>query len=102
MPNYRLMKKNFGLEYYLNTLSNDLRTIMSKFRMGTHNLPISDKRFDPPDERNLCPLCHSDTGDEYYYIMSCLAFEYIRPKYISDIWANKASTHIEILLAIFL
>ena len=90
--NYRLIKKHFGTQPYLISLSKDLRTIMCRFVTGSHNLPISDRRYDTIDERNKCPLCLSDIGDEYHYIMTCKAFEHIRPKYICNTYINRPNT----------
>ena len=67
--NYRMFKNDFGPEPYLNILDNDLRIIFSKYRCGSHNLPISIRRYEKSDERNNCPLCYNDVGDEYHYIM---------------------------------
>ena len=82
--NYRLMKVSFHLEFYLKNMDYDLRINISKFRTGSHNLPISDRRYNPPDDRNVCPLCHSDVGDEYHYVMICTGLNHIRCKYISQ------------------
>ena len=90
--NYRLIKCNFGLERYLIKLNKDLRIVMTRYRTGSHNLPISDRRYDLPDDRNQCPLCHSDIGDEYHYIMNCTAFNHIRPNYISRNYITRPNT----------
>ena len=90
--NYRIIKENFGQEFYLRALPNDLRIILSKFRTGSHNLPIADKRYDPIDERNTCPLCLTDVGDEYHFVMSCAAFNHIRPKYIPSRFISRPNT----------
>ena len=90
--NYRLIKSTFNLEYYLSKLSKDLRITMSRFRTGSHSLPISDKRYDAPDERNVCPLCLLDTGDEYHYVMICIAFDHIRPCYIAPYYFKRPNT----------
>ena len=90
--NYRLFKVNFGLEYYLTKLDFDLRINISKFRTGSHNLPISDKRYEPPNDRSLCPLCHSDIGDEYHYVMICTGLNHIRSKFIPQEFIIRPNT----------
>ena len=80
--NYRLLKSNFIFEEYL-LLEEQLRIPLTRYRCGSHHLPISNRRFDPLDQRNSYPLCHIDIGDEYHYILSCPAFENERKLYIS-------------------
>ena len=87
--NYVLIKENFGQEPYLNILNKDLRIILSKYRSGSHLLPISDQRYNPIDDRNNCPLCRSDCGDEYHYIMNCPAFDHIRTNYIDQNYISR-------------
>ena len=90
--NYRILKLNFGQEYYIKALPKELRIIISKFRSGSHNLPISDKRYHPIDERNVCSLCFSDIGDEYHYVLSCSAFDHIRSSYIHPVYTSRPNT----------
>ena len=82
--NYVLIKENFGQEPYLNILNKDLRIILSKYRSGSHLLLFSDQRYNAIDDRNKCPLCRSDCGDEYHYVMNCPAFDHIRSNYIDQ------------------
>ena len=81
--NYKIFKSDFGFEPYLSLLSPDLRIALCRYRCGYHNLPISNKRYEPIDDRNQCPLCQSDVGDEYHYLFSCPAFDTFREKYIN-------------------
>ena len=118
--NYKLFKTKFEFEEYL-LLEDQFRIPLSKFRCGSHHLPISNRRYDPIDERNLCPLCHLDTGDEYHYLLVCPGFEaqrkefipsyfYIRPNVVkfgklfsltSKIKLRKLSKFIKFILYIF-
>ena len=82
--NYRLFKQNFEFEHYLSLLDEDLRRPITKFRCGAHNLPISHERYLPPNETNLCPLCSTDIGDEYHYILVCPAFTNHRKQYLDS------------------
>ena len=90
--NYRLFKVNFALENYLIKLSKDLRLVLTKYRTGYHSLPITDRRYDPPDNRNICSLCFTDIGDEFHYVMNCPAFNHIRPKYIHRYFFSRPNT----------
>ena len=80
--NYRIFKLNFGQEFYLKEMPHNIRITLTKFRTGSHNLPISDQRYNAIDERNICPLCYLDVGDEYHYVLNCPAFDHIRSSYI--------------------
>ena len=80
--NYRIFKREFSFEKYLSSLDPNLRIYFTKLRLGSHLLPISNARYTEITDRNVCPLCLLDIGDEYQYIMSCPAFDHIRFKYI--------------------
>ena len=90
--NYRIMKIDFGQESYLKALPNNIRIILTKFRSSSHNLPISDKRYNPIDDRNICPLCNSDIGDEFHYVLICSAFNHIRSSYIHERFISRPNT----------
>ena len=86
--NYKIFKTKFEFEDYL-LLEDQFRIPLTKFRCGSHQLPISNKRFDSIDERNVCPICHLDTGDEFHYILVCPGFEAQRSTYISPCFYNR-------------
>ena len=90
--NYRIYKTQFGFEPYLTLLDSDLRIALAKYRCGSHNLPISIEIYKPIDERNLCPLCHDDHGDEYHYIMTCTAFDKTRARFLDAKFRMKPNT----------
>ena len=73
-------------------MNHNLRINFTRYRSGSHNLPISDQRYNPIGDRNICPLCHSDIGDEYHYIMKCPAFDHIRPNYIDQNYIIRPNT----------
>ena len=87
--NYKFFKLNFERERYISLLDTDLKFIFAKFRCGAHNLPIADKRFNPIDERCMCPLCINAIGDEYHYLLVCPAFDPIRPKYLDEYYCSE-------------
>ena len=62
---------------------------MTKFRTGSHHLPISNQRYNAIDERNLCPLCALDTGDDFHYILICPSLETQRKIYIPSYYYNQ-------------
>ena len=85
--NYKIFKDELKFEPYL-ALPNDLRIPVTRYRTGSHHLPISNQRYNPIDERNLCPLCSLDTGDEYHYILICPSLENDRKIYIPSKYYN--------------
>ena len=90
--NYRLLKEELKFEHYITVLDSDLRIAMTKFRTGSHQLPISIKRYNPIDDRNVCPLCALETGDEYHYVLVCPSFEYYRKLYIPAYYSTRPNT----------
>ena len=72
--NYKALKFNFGFEKYLITLDEDLRVPLTKYRCGSHHLPISEGRYNGIGDHHICPLCFEDIGDEFHYsVYSCLS-----------------------------
>ena len=65
---------------------------ITRFRCGSHNLPIETLRWSRlPRENRLCPKCHV-LGDEYHFVFRCVEF----PGYFEDndsnlsqIWRDK-------------
>ena len=80
--NYKALKLNFGFENYLIRLDNCLRIPITRFRCGSHNLPISERRFDGICDHHVCPLCFEDIGDEFHYVLACPAFDTYRLKFL--------------------
>ena len=88
--NYRLLKEDFGIEHYLKSSDEKIRIPLTKFRTGSHFLPISDKRYLDIDQRNDCSLCHmNEIGDEYHYVMYCPPFDYQRSRYIDPYFTTR-------------
>ena len=82
--NYKMFKCNLDFEKYLIILDEDLRITLTKFRCGSHNLPISDRRYNGIMDYHICPLCARDVGDEFHYVLVCPAFDFYRSKYIDN------------------
>ena len=80
--NYRIYKNQFQLEPYLSILDKDLQIIMSRYRTGAHNLPITDRRYNGIGLQHICPLCFHDVGDEFHYLFVCPALHQYRKIYL--------------------
>ena len=72
---YKMFKTNLKLEPYLKILDESDRTVMSKFRSGSHRLPIALNRHTNTVTERKCNLCSlDDQGDEFHYVLICLFF----------------------------
>ena len=87
-----MFKTSFGFESYLKILPTNSRIPLTKFRCGSHNLPISNARYDPIDVSNICSLCHDDIGDEFHYLFVCRAFSHMRTKLIKPYYFTNPNT----------
>ena len=87
-----MFKSQFGLEYYLRVLPKDLRILLSKFRCGSHRLPISNARYLEIVDKNDCNLCFEDVGDEFHYLFKCPAFADLRTKLIQPYYYIKPNS----------
>ena len=88
--NYKLFKETYEIEHYLKISDDRIRYSLSRFRSGSHFLPISNQRYRIIDERNNCPLCDmNELGDEYHYLMLCPAFDIQRSKYIDLYYTSR-------------
>ena len=92
---YRLYKKDFCFEEYLDKLPKSLAFYLCKFRTMNHNMPIEKGRY-LGIERNhrLCHLCNSYLlGDEYHYLFECTHFSADRRKYIQRYYFTHPNTY---------
>ena len=71
--NYRLFKRKFCFEEYLNYLPSTLRQGVLKFRLSNHILPIQQRRSlgIPRDERRCTDCDSGEVGDEFHYLLNC-------------------------------
>ncbi len=62
---------------------------MTKFRLGSGNLPVSRLRFSGLSRSEmLCNLC-ADTGDEFHTMLVCPGLSQLRQKFIPQFyWRN--------------
>ena len=67
---YKLIKQSFGIEPYLEQLSDrDLRKCLSSFRISAHRLRIERGRYyrEKPEER-LCNSCNQTENEIHFYV----------------------------------
>ena len=69
---YKMFKINFQQSEYLKLLPTSLCRKLISFRTRNHKLPVETGRWRSIalNERK-CPLCQSDIGDEYHYLLAC-------------------------------
>ncbi|KAK6196333.1 hypothetical protein SNE40_001576 [Patella caerulea] len=91
---YKIFKNDFKLEPYFNNLTNINILILSRFRLGSHRLPIESGRWNKtPRNERLCHVCDSaDIGDEFHYILKCKYFTIERKKLLPDWCQNRPNT----------
>ena len=78
--NYRLFKKTFGYEKYLNILPDNAKYLFCKFRTGNHKLAIVKGRHqNVPKNERICNICKQNVlGDEYHFIFECVKLVELR------------------------
>ena len=81
---YRIYKKDFHFEDYLDILPKCLALSLLKFRVMNHKFPVEFGRFQNIDRsQRTCHLCTSNVlGDEFHYLFQCKYFLTDRKKYI--------------------
>ena len=79
---YRIFQQNFGMEYYLKTLSPKNKKIFVKFLTANHHLPVETGRWHGKSiSERLCTLCNSgQICDEFHFILECKSLENLRKK----------------------
>lgn len=89
---FRLFKNNFRFEPYLEFGTFKQRMILSKFRIGSHNLEIETGRHkDQPENERICKLCKTDVGDEMHFLLECSKLDTVRDFYLEKIFHNVSS-----------
>ena len=86
MRTYKLFKQNFGIEPYLEQLSDrDLRKCLCSFRISTHRLRIERGRYyrEKPEER-LCNSCNK-IENEMHFLCECYKYDTLRMKMFGSI-----------------
>ncbi len=65
---------------------------MSKYRCGSHHLPVSETRYNGINDVNKCSLCNNDVGDEYHYLLVCPSLSHVRKNYVDKYYWTSPST----------
>ena len=84
---YCKFKNNFCFEEYLNKLhNNDLRQLLARFRLSSHNLEIETGRYNRIDrDSRYCKLCNQNRiENEYHFLLCCPKYIEIRRKYLGS------------------
>ena len=84
---YMHIKVDFDIPHYISKLfSFQLRSGITKIRIGAHNLFIESQRYGrnrKDRHERKCILCtHQDIEDEYHFIIKCNKYEDLRKTYI--------------------
>lgn len=83
---FRLFKNTFHYENYLNIVNFKHRSILSKFRVGNHNLEIEVGRHNnTPVNKRICKLCNNGVEDEIHFLLQCKFLKKHRESFIQDI-----------------
>jgi len=92
---YRNSKVDLVMEKYMLYLSEPYRSMLLKFRISNHLLPIEKGRhFDIKRSERKCELCDlNDVGDEYHYVCCCPKFNNIRKKLVPSKYYKNASVY---------
>ena len=87
MRTYRLLKKSWGLEDYLLTITDIKdRVALTKLRLSNHNLSIEKGRH-----QNLhlydrtCPFCSEQIENELHFLIKCPTYESLRRRLLDDV-----------------
>ena len=92
---YRIFKDELILEPYLSELNFVDRRALCKFRLGNHNLPVTQSRLilGGGGVDVICKLCTSgDVCDEFHTLFTCNFFADQRQKYLKKHYYSKPST----------
>lgn len=66
---------------------------LSRFRCGSHKLPISDRRYDVNQPLKPCTKCNLNAQcDEYHCTLICPAFADLRNMYIDRYYSSRPNS----------
>lgn len=91
---YKIFKKNFNYENYINILPLRLRKVFMKFRTSNHHLLVETGRwYNTPLNQRVCKLCNSgQIADEFHYILECKELLTFRRKYLDEKYWSAPNT----------
>ena len=88
--NYKIVKDRFIVEPYLLKLDFIDRINLSRFRCGSHRLPISINKYSDQPVLRLCNLCNlGQQGDEFHYTLVCPRFDNDRKNYVKRYYYSR-------------
>ena len=88
---YRLFKREFKQESYLELPNRNHMKALAKFRLSAHRLSIETGRFNGrnqyvPPERRICNMCSlSAVEDEIHFAITCPGYTNLREKLFTKI-----------------
>jgi hypothetical protein len=89
---YKTFKNNLIFEPYLKDLHFLERRALSRFRCGSHNLPISKNRLTGGNEEETkCKFCECDYCDEFHVLFCCEYFKKQRKTFLKNTYLKKPS-----------
>ena len=90
--NYKVFKDEHKTEKYISDLDTPDRINLTKYRCGSHRLPVATERYSGQENLHPCALCdNNDVGDEYHYVLICPVFRDVRGKYIKAYYYRRPS-----------
>ena len=92
---YRIYKKDYGFEEYLDILPVNLRKLLCKFRTMNHSMPIEKGRhLGIERDQRLCTLCNMNIiGDEFHYLFECDHFSQERKIAFPNYYYNHPNSY---------
>jgi len=90
--NYKLFKTEFKQESYLTKVDIGERIALTRYRCGSHRLPVAKERYLPLTDPHICPLCDKCiSGDEFHYALVCTAVQEERTKFLKGYFCRNPS-----------
>ena len=90
--NYKIFKTDFGREIYITELDTSDRIALSKYRCGSHKLPVAIERYARQENHHPCRMCDTnELGDEYHYLLVCPTIREIRERYLPSYFCRTPS-----------
>ena len=89
---YNIFKNTIAMEPYLKDLDFLERRALCKFRTGSHNLPITKRRYNDDEDVDVqCKFCDSNYCDEFHVLFKCEYFKEQRKLYLKQFYYVRPS-----------
>ena len=87
---YRIFKQNFQQSSYISSICK----LMIKFSTRNHRLPVETGMWQGiPFDRRTCQVCHTEVGDEFYYLFVWPQFKEDRKKYLKHYYFKNPNVY---------